>query len=292
VKNPKRFLWFCIKLTLLMALMWWFLYWENNALKLSVDEVYFQELPAALDGLRIIHLSDLHSKWFGNDQQRLVRMIEKKNPQAIVITGDAVDAHRKDEQPALTLISHISAIAPVLYVTGNHETQLQDREGYLERVRKSGAQVLMNESVVIPFDGGVISFAGMADHGQRSVSLKKIDTTAQEALAEAKPGSFTILLSHRPELFSYYAKLPVNLIFAGHAHGGQIRLPWIGGLYAPGQGFLPKYDSGAYRNDETGQVMIVSRGLGNSEFPQRIFNRPDVRLVILKKEQRKESNSK
>jgi len=299
VKNPKRLLLLFLKIVLLMTLLWWFFYRENNTLELSVDEVHLQELPATLDGLRIIHLSDLHSKWFGPDQHNLVAMIEKQKPHAVVITGDEVDVRSKDEQPVLTLIRRISPIAPVLHVAGNHETQLPDREGYLERVRQAGAQVLESDSVIVPLKGGEVVFVGLADRGQRLVRQEALEVEAKKAFAGVKPGSFVVLLAHRPELFPHYALLPVNLIFSGHAHGGQIRLPWIGGLYAPGQGLFPRFDSGVYRNKAAGNdaagpapepgpmsgpIMIISRGLGNSVFPQRLFNRPDVRLVILKKE--------
>jgi hypothetical protein len=287
VKKPKRLWSLLFKMVLVTALLGCFLYRENNALKLSVDEVHLLELPDALDGLRIIHLSDLHSKWFGSEQQKLVALIEKQEPHAIAITGDAIDARSKDEQPVLTLIRRLSPIAPLLYINGNHETKLRDLEGFLERARGAGALVLESDSVTVPFGDGEIIFVGMADRGQSSITPQWLETEAQKAFAEVMPGSFVVLLVHRPEVFTHYALLPANLILAGHAHGGQFRLPLIGGLYAPGQGFFPRFDSGLYRSEASGEaagpVIIVSRGLGNSIFPQRLFNRPDVRLVILRK---------
>ena len=177
-------------------------------------------------------------------------------------------------------------IAPCYYVTGNHEMRVPDAFAtLLAGLEEAGVTVLRNQSLELEKDGDTITLLGVDDPdftymsyslGQDSV----VDSTLKEITPEDE-SEFTLLLSHRPELFDVYEDNNIDLVLSGHAHGGQFRLPFVGGLYAPHQGVLPEYDSGLY--SDNGTNLIVSRGIGNSLFPLRLFNPPEVILVELSK---------
>ncbi len=165
-------------------------------------------------------------------------------------------------------------IAPVYYVTGNHETALpqQQYEQLMEGLETAGVTVLANDAVTVAYHGEEITVVGLSDPASMAASRLSRLTDKEER--------YVILLAHRPDFFEEYAEGGADLVFSGHAHGGQFRLPFIGGLMAPDQGLFPKYDAGLYRDGNTS--MVVSRGLGNSIIPFRINNRPEIILVELK----------
>ena len=263
-----------------------FLYTQNNLIRITNIELEMSKLPKSFDGFKIVHLSDLHSKRFGNDQKPLVSKIKKAKPDLIVFTGDLVDSKHYVEENSLMLINEILKIAPVYFVTGNHEKWSGNFDILEQRLKKQGVKILRNDSVKIKRADEEIQIIGIDDPAfnndmpyadDRSIATRNLETV----IAKDSQPSFNILLSHRPELFSTYADLDIDLTFSGHAHGGQVRLPFIGGVIAPNQGFFPKYDSGKYAQKNS--IMIVSSGLGNSIIPQRIFNRPQIIIVTLKK---------
>lgn len=226
-------------------------------------------------GFRVTHISDLHNASFGKDNSRLIAFIKNTNPDIIAITGDLVDSRKADIAVALGFIQSISTIAPVYYVTGNHEARLISKYPTLmEDIQNAGATVLNNQSITFEKDGRSIVIAGLSDP---AIGLYgDVDTVLSSLIPKE---GYTLLLSHRPELMESYTKAGANLVLSGHAHGGQFRLPFLGGMFAPGQGFFPKYDSGMYELKET--KMIVSRGIGNSLFPLRINNPPDVVSIVI-----------
>ena len=176
-------------------------------------------------------------------------------------------------------------IAPVYYVTGNHEARIEEYEELITGLEKAGVHVLDNESVEIENSGDRIALAGMKDPSFVTDYLfGDSQTVAKNALAEfiSDEDIYTVLLSHRPELFESYVECRADLVFSGHAHGGQFRFPFVGGVVAPNQGLFPKYDAGVYSKE--GTYMIVSRGIGNSILPFRINNRPEIVLVELQSE--------
>ena len=270
MKSKKRRTRQCVVLWI-AALLGVFIWWNNCALSVSRAEIRAD----VEEGIRILHLSDLHGAWFGREQERIAEYAEGFAPDVIVLTGDFVDA-RHDERAAVVLIERLSLIAPVYCVTGNHE-ELERRAGtgtyerLLEAVEAmENARFLRGETILL--EGG-ISLTGADDipfAGGMSGYPAYI-----EGLGEAAEGEFRVLLAHRPEMFEAYAGAGFDLTLTGHAHGGQIRLPVLGGLAAPGQGILPEYDAGLFEH-ESGEMMYVSRGLGNSAFPLRIFNRPEM----------------
>lgn len=261
-----------------------FLYSQNNWLQLTRIPVELSQLPPAFDGYRIIHLSDLHGKGFGKEQQRLLKLVAAERPDLIVFTGDLTDSGTADEQKrSLQLMRGLVDLAPVYLITGNHDQTVGGFEPLQSDLEKAGVFVLRNEAVLLPRGGDVIRLSGIDDPQFDAYVGAK--TSVRENLAEAQqevpPARFNLLLAHRPELIAEYANAGYDLILAGHAHGGQVRLPFIGGLVAPGQGLNPRYTAGAYA--EFGATMIVSRGLGNSIIPQRLFNRPQVIAITLRR---------
>ncbi|OBZ07687.1 metallophosphoesterase [Bacillus sp. FJAT-26390] len=262
-----------------------FLYFENNAIGITKYQLSSAKLPEGFESYRIVHLTDLHSKSFGKDQSTITRKVKKLKPDLIVMTGDLVDSRRYNEAISLMLMRKMTEIAPVYYVTGNHEWGSRF-PSLAKGLRELGVHVMRNESELVKLGEGEIRIAGVDDPTFNHEADGDVDKMNAHLGAAFKGGDrskdvYTILLSHRPELFSVYAQNQIDVTFSGHAHGGQVRLPFLGGLVAPGQGFLPKYDGGKYT--EGGSTMIVSRGLGNSIIPQRLFNRPEVVLVELKR---------
>jgi len=260
------------------------LYWGNTNVKLTKHSLSFSRLPAAFDGFTVAQLSDLHNAEFGEGQRRLLDCVREANADAIVITGDTIDSRHTDVALAIDTIERLCGLAPVYLVTGNHEARIPtDCDALLTGAAQVGAVVLRNEAAEIVQNGEKMRIAGADDlgfyvstlgmeDGKASMRAKLAELTAEE--------TFTILLSHRPELYTWYAETGADLVFAGHAHGGQVRLPWIGGLVAPGQGLLPKYTDGIHMIQNT--AMVISRGLGNSVLPLRINNPPEVVVVTLR----------
>ena len=232
--------------------------------------------PEAFSGFKIAQISDLHNAEFGADNQKLIEILEREAPDAIVLTGDLVDGWRTNVDSAASFARRCAEIADCYFVTGNHEAKIGDDYAALETaLSDAGVTVLRNASVRIRNGVESIRLIGVDDPSFGGES--NLDATL-EALSS---DDFTILLAHRPEKIDEYAKWGIDLVLSGHAHGGQIRIPGIGGVYAPGQGFFPKYTSGEYAVG--GTTMIVSRGLGNSVLPLRVNDRPEVVIVTLNK---------
>ena len=263
---------------LVPALLIWLL-WANSSPAATQVTVASGALPEAFEGFKISHVSDLHNAVFGRKNEKLLSLIRAAEPDIIAITGDLIDSRHTDIDSALAFVEAAAEIAPVYYVTGNHESRL-DFDEIEPRLIAAGARVLRNEAEDIGRGGERIRLAGIDDP-----SFIRTGGTAEErAAAELEQlgdggGTFTVLLAHRPELVEVYAEYGAGLVLSGHAHGGQVRLPLLGGLYAPGQGLLPEYDSGLYSLGET--QMVVSRGLGNSVAPLRVNNRPELVIVTL-----------
>lgn len=251
-----------------------FFYWQNNGLVLT-ELTYKGNVPDVFDGYKILQVADLQNKVFGQEQSKLLRKMEEAAPDIIVVTGDLLDRNRTDVGEAVSFLQAAKKIAPIYFVSGNHEHQSGEWETLEEDLLREGVTILDNGKSVISRGDASITLLGLAD--------KSVNPYYEQALHTLMAGEsgLAILLSHRPELFDSYVSEGVKLVFTGHAHGGQIRIPGIGGLFAPHQGFFPKYTSGMYQAGDT--AMVVSRGLGNSTFPIRFCNRPELVLVTLER---------
>jgi len=263
--------------------VYWFITWQNNDITITRLTFSSGKVPEDLSGLKILQVSDLHNKKFGKDGAALPDKIKEAAPDIIVVTGDLIDYHRTNIETALRFIDSIVQIAPVYYVPGNHEALSGVYDRLARLLKEAGVTVMENESVRIQRENGFLTLSGAADitFTDKKKSEKAVAAFSQNIKTlRGQAGGFNILLSHRPEYFGLYAQHGFDLVFSGHAHGGQVRLPLIGGVFSPGQGLFPRYTAGMYQKE--GAAMVVSRGLGNSEFPVRVFNRPQIVSVTLK----------
>lgn len=271
-----------VALCALLACLIPYLLWANTVL--TVSHVELDLLPGE-GSFTIAQVSDLHNAEFGGGNGELLAILEEAEPDLIAITGDLIDSRRTDPAPALAFLEGAVELAPVCYVTGNHEFRAYDAYQDLKsQMEELGVIVLENESMVL--EEVPLRVIGLDDpsFGVRSDPSATPEQILQGALTALAPQAGeedlrTVLLAHRPEYVELYAQYGADLVLSGHAHGGQVRLPGVGGLYAPGQGFLPEYTSGLYQIG--GTSLVVSRGLGNSLFPLRVNNRPEVVLVKL-----------
>ncbi|MEG1981549.1 MAG: metallophosphoesterase [Clostridia bacterium] len=259
--------------------------WQNNIITTSTHTYENKKIPPEFDGFKIVHISDLHNKKFGRKEAVLLNKIDKCCPDIIVITGDIIDFHRYNEEVLKDFISGATSIAPTYYVPGNHESTLSNYNEFIKILKAANVNVLENEKTTTQKGNATLDIIGVLDptfyRADDLYSLK--DKTFEgevQNLAFGNEESFKILLTHRPESLELYASNNYDLIFAGHAHGGQIRLPFTEGIIAPVQGYFPKLTSGKHTIENS--TMYISRGLGNSLFPQRIFNQPEIVAVTLK----------
>lgn len=260
-----------------------FFIWQNNSIVVSNFDYKSSKVPKGFNKFKIVQISDLHNKVFGKKQFKLLEKVENLSPDIIVITGDMIDRRRYNLKKAMYFIDKAVKIAPIYYVSGNNEAWSEKYFEVKKRLIKAGVYVIDDETIEVKKNNSIINILGLSDPAFITSSyIDKTDTSKMEEhlMSWSMIEGFKILLSHRPELFDLYSSNNINIVFSGHVHGGQIRIPFIGGLIGPNQGLFPKYDSGSYINDKT--TMFVSRGLGNSLFPVRIFNRPEIISVTLK----------
>ena len=274
-KLPSKRIW--IPIIIALILIPFFLF-QNKHLVITNYTYESDKLGTDLDGYRIVQISDLHNATFGKNNRKLLDAIKLCSPDIIVITGDLVDSNHTDVERAVSFVEQAVTIAPVYYVTGNHEYWLTstDRQQTLQGILSAGAIDLDNLSVPITRGDSSFLLVGLDDHHLSDETLKRLLTNQNE---------LSIVLAHEPQYLQEYADAGADLVLSGHAHGGQFRLPFIGGLVAPDQGFLPKYTSGDYTIADTD--MIVSKGLGNSIIPIRLFNYPEIVCVELKASSKK-----
>ena len=268
---------------LFISALFAFLAWQNNEVAITEHNYTNDKLPNKFNGFKILHISDLHNKKFYG---RLTNKIKKINPDIIVITGDLIDRRRTNINSAMELIEDIVKIAPTYYVSGNHEQLSQHYTKLKEELNKFNVINMDDFYTAINKGGSEIGLIGIADpaiNANEKAHLSENNVryviSRLNHLTKNLKTDFNILLSHRPELLNVYKKFNIDLVFSGHAHGGQIRIPLLGGILSPNQGFFPKYSEGMHREEATS--MAVSRGLGNSLFPFRIFNPPELVVVIL-----------
>ena len=280
-RRTRKYISMILIIFILLFCVW--IVWGNYSLQTSVYEVKLPANEEEIEGFTIVQISDLHNAEFGKEQNRLIEEINRQEPDIIAVTGDLVDSAHTDVETAMIFMEKAVTIAPVYYITGNHEGWIEESvyEELKVQMEKLGVHILENEAEIFLYANTSMTLAGVHDPdmpGNNVVLVKN----AINALMEDKQG-YTILLSHRPELFDVYAESGVDLVLTGHAHGGQFRIPFIGGVVAPNQGMFPKYSEGTFTRKDT--TMVVSRGLGNSVIPIRINNRPEIVVIRLTTEE-------
>lgn len=266
------------RLLFLLAALAAFLWWSSNDLQVCRFDLSFSDLPQGFDGCRAVVLADTHGKWFGDGNQRLFDAVAAQRPEYIFFLGDLEDSNR-GPVPGYpeTLADGLSAIAPTYYVTGNHEWANGRVRELKQRLRDHGMVVLSNQFLPLERNGSVAILAGI-DDPNGFADQKRPEEVAQELYDACGPDPFWILLAHRNNrFFPEYSQLGADLVLSGHAHGGVIRLPFIGGLIDHDRGLFAPHSAGVYEHN--GSTLFVTRGLGNSGISFRLFNRPEVAVL-------------
>lgn len=271
-----------VALVVLGLCLIWFVHFENSVLQVSHYAVNLSLRHA----IKIVHLSDLHTKCFGKNNEILLRKVREQHPDLIVYTGDLIDGNGKRMEVGVSLLANLAQDIPVYFVSGNNE-----KEGCFETLvpllRKQGVHVLINEIDHLSVQDNDVYLLGLDEsreshHGYGKCSTDSANYADFAPLfheLEQKDG-IKLVLSHYPENYRLIGKgsfvqYHYDMLFTGHAHGGQFILPFIGAVFAPGQGFFPLYTNGLY-GEKNEAKMCVSRGLGKSSFPLRLWNRPQI----------------
>ena len=267
--------------------------YQNSTIKVTKYDVKNSKIPKSFNDFKIVQLSDIHNDYYGDKLTDLIDKVKKEEPNIIVITGDLVDAQRYNVENTLDFIDAIKDIAPIYFIYGKHDICIEGDSYYtrmVEDLENRGVIFLNIKEDKITIGDDSINIIGIQDpsvvyaiekFAYLETSEEKTRAMIEEVLNEVDTeNNFTIMLAHRPEYFEVYTNYNIDLVLTGHAHGGQFRIPFIGGLYAPNQGLFPKYTSGVHSSNNT--EMIISRGLGNSRFPIRVFNTPEIVSITLK----------
>ena len=252
---------------------------QNNWIQVHRIEVKINNLPKGLQGLKIAQISDVHIPKNASSINNLIKKVRKENPDIIVMTGDIIDRSANMKDPHLSeFCKGLSSITDTYAVAGNHEVWSNNAEKWKEVLYANNIKVVENKIEIYEKNNDKLAIMGLEDDSSYSYKYFNNIETVKDIPK--------VLLAHRPELFStYYSdsnSIKPDLVFSGHAHGGQFRVPFFNnGIVAPDQGFFPKYTSGVYTSNNRVQ-MIVSRGLGNSIIPIRLNNRPHLPVIELK----------
>lgn len=274
-----------VALLLVVILVLLIIYIDNETLGITQYNISDPEIPDGFDGYRIAQVADLHNTEFGDHNEALLNLLAECEPDIIVFTGDQADSRKTDLDVVVEFAKQALLIAPCYLVTGNHEGSIPETSELNTTLKELGVTVLEDEMVTLHSAGDTLSLIGVDDPTRKNRFLEIGQQAAMdEALASLCPTAegYSILLSHRPEYLELYAKYGVDLVLSGHAHGGQLRIAGQG-IFDPHQGLFPKYDAGLYTMENT--TLVLSRGLGNSVFPWRINNPPELVVVELHSEQ-------
>lgn len=256
-----------------------FLLWGNCSLQTTETALVSPALPPAFDGLRIVELADLHGRVFGRGSRRLLAAVRRAEPDLICIDGDLFDEHT-DLAMLPPLLRGLCAIAPVYYVTGNHEWRVPGLRGILAQMRACGVTVLQDDWRVLRRGEDALVLAGTDDPCGPAERKTPAELIA-DIRSEAGEAAFLLLLAHRNDQLPQWSALGVQAVLAGHCHGGVVRLPFVGGLFGTDRRLFPAWDAGLYRQGET--ALYVSRGLGYTNVHFRLFNRPEVAVIVLRR---------
>lgn len=271
ITNKKFQKWTIIIVSLVVTFI--YMLYSNLAIKVETYDLS----TAEANKIKIVHISDTHFDKQVNSINYLVNKIAKQKPDLLLFTGDLIDKDYDFSTNHLgEFLEKIKGLAPMYAVSGNHE-EINDKDKWFEVLKNKGVVIVENTFVNISIKNRKLRIIGLSNNmTYNSDYVKNLSAETEDR--------YNILLSHHPELINYFKnennKIIPNLVLAGHAHGGQFRMPFIGGLIAPDQGFFPKYTSGLYKlSDKTN--LIVSRGLGSSIIPVRINNFPHLPVIYI-----------
>ena len=269
--------------------------YETDSLEITKYEIENEKIPKEFDNFKIVQISDLHNKSFGKGNKRLLEKIDSQNPDIVVITGDLVEGDNKNFDVALNLIDELLKKYKVYHIIGNHEQKSLIKKHkelyktYFDKLYKKNIVNLDNEKIRIKKDGKYINIYGLIIpleyypyffKNYENKNMKLEQDFINNKLGEINRDEYNILLAHTPFFFEDYEKYGVDLVLAGHVHGGIIRLPKVGGLLSPNREFFPKYDFGKYIKNNT--TMLLSKGLGGSKVLIRFACKPEIVSITLK----------
>ena len=267
-----------------LVLLAGFAWYENRTIQTEVFRLRAPALPRAFSSLRVVQISDLHGEVFGEYSRSLIDAVRAAKPDLIAITGDLADEFT-DFSMLRPLVSGLRAIAPAFYVTGNHEWVLsrEKRQQVFDILDECGVVRLQNEYRVLKKDGETMVLAGV-DDPNGPYDQKTPEHLVAEIRRTCGEGAYILMLSHRNDQIEMWAQLGVDAVLCGHAHGGVVRLPVLGGVFGTRYDLFPAYTAGVYTQGKT--QVLVSRGLGRSHrVPLRICNRPQLVVAILEREE-------
>jgi len=275
MKNKKRIVKLILTICVVLFLFCFFWY-GNHHLVITTYTYQNKKIDIALNGYRIVQISDLHNAEFGHDNEQLLKKISELKPDMIVITGDIVDSNHTDIKISINFVEQAVLICDVYYVTGNHEYWLTKNEQaeLFHGIEQAGAVILNNESMDISVGESGFCLIGLDDNDLSNGTLDQL-------VSRIDDDRLSVVLAHEPQYLSKYAASECDLVLSGHAHGGQFILPFVEAVIAPDQGFFPKYTSGKHQEKDT--TMYISRGLGNSIIPVRIWNDPEIVCIDFQK---------
>ena len=245
--------------------------------------------------VKLALISDLHDHTFGEKNEELVQMLKEQEPDLILMAGDMINDISKDSHVAVELIEQVKDIAPVYYSLGNQEEDYIGRgtSDLLNELKDAGAIVLDDSYQDIQVNGNAIRLGGMYDY---AFALDGNNTTTKESMRPSlyqfltdfqDTDSYRLMMAHRPDSFIFgdAAKTwEIDLVVSGHNHGGQVILPFLGGIYGGDQGWFPKYVDGVHHFKKV-KNMVITRGLGSGEEKlPRFNNKPEVVMIYLEKE--------
>lgn len=249
-------------------------YYDTNLIRVNRIEIHTEKLLPG-QSLSILQLSDLHGKSFGKNNERLLKKMEALKPDIVVITGDMIDRNTKQLETTLELAEKIATYNKrTYYVSGNHEWGNSQKERFFKGLTEKGIHILDNKNELLYIGDMAFQLAGLGDAATKHDEM-------QEALRDIDHTKLTVLLSHAPDVWEEKYPEAVDVILSGHTHGGQIRLPLIGALVAPDQGYFPKYDKGVFTLHEN-QYLYIDSGLGTSWFDARFLNQSQISMVTLR----------
>lgn len=238
---------------------------------------YSIQSPKIKEEKKVVLLTDLHACCRGRKKDKYVQMIQRQNPDILLIAGDMTVKNGNHTESVTAFLKEIVSVAPIFYAPGNHEIRMPEYEVYQQNLKQMGIKYLKNEAVFC----GEINIYGLdlPEYWYHKVWQKRefSKEEVEKLLGSVKEDKFSILLAHNPEYFKSYAKWGADLTVSGHIHGGIMRLPLIGGVISPSLRLFPKYDSGEF--EENGKKMILSRGMGLHHIKLRFFNRPEISVI-------------
>lgn len=260
-------------LLVIAVLVFVFCWYENHHIVVTHYSINNEKITGDISGFKIVQISDFHNATFGGrDNASFVSKVSELEPDIIVLTGDLVDSNHANVDISLEMVRQIVNVAPVYYVTGNHEYWLsgEDKTKLFSGMEEVGVHILNNESATIEKGEDFFLLVGLDDKSLYDNTLAGLLEGHEE---------LNVVLAHEPQYIKDYSRNGADIVMTGHAHGGQFILPLVGPVIAPDQGFFPQYTEGAFVEGTT--TMIISRGLGNSVVPVRLFNDPEIVVITL-----------